>query len=109
MTGDRAGGEIVLASALVGAGHADALQVAHFAGIFGCKLLRIDAERAEKLRQLVGGVRPLGAMKRSSPGLNPISRAMDATCSGVQFANSFCVPTTSRYFLIQAAIASSTA
>jgi hypothetical protein len=59
VTGDRAGGEIVLASALVGAGHAGALQVAHLAGIFGCKPLRIDAERAEKLRQLVGGVGPL--------------------------------------------------
>jgi hypothetical protein len=52
--------EIVLALTFVAAGHADALQVAHRRRIFGRKLLRIDAERTEKLWQLVGGVRPFG-------------------------------------------------
>jgi hypothetical protein len=40
-------GEIVLALTLVAAGDADSLQVAHRARIFGCKLLRIDAECTE--------------------------------------------------------------
>ena len=40
--------EIVLALTFVAAGHADALQVAHRARIFGRKRLRINAERTRE-------------------------------------------------------------
>ena len=56
MTSGCSGGKIVLALIFVTASDADALQVSHFAGVFGRKLLRIDAKGTEKFRQLVRGV-----------------------------------------------------
>ena len=53
----RTSGELVLALTLVTASHADALQLAHRARIFGRKLLRVHAKRTQQLWQLIGGVR----------------------------------------------------
>lgn len=51
---------------------------------------------------------PSAAIYNKSPGLNPISRAIAATRSGVQYANSFRRPLASRYRLTQSATASRT-
>jgi hypothetical protein len=58
-TGGGTRGQIVPTLTFVAAGYAKALQVSHFIGVIGRKLLRIDAKCAEKFRQFVGGVGPL--------------------------------------------------
>jgi hypothetical protein len=48
----------VPAPTFVAARNADALQVSHFGGVCGGKLLRIDTKCTEKFWQFVRGVRP---------------------------------------------------
>ena len=58
--------EIVPTLTFVAASYAEALQVSHFIRVVKRKLLRIDAKRAEKFRQLVSGVGPLFTKNFSS-------------------------------------------
>jgi hypothetical protein len=74
------------ANRLNGTIHQDAPQISKCGKIIICKLLRRRC--AEKSWQLIGRCGPLLAINCNSCGPIPISRAMAATCSASQFANS---------------------
>src|SRR5262245_33222517 len=64
-------GDLVLAAVLVSARDAEPLQVPHQRWIVGGKLLGIDPERDQQLRQLIGGMRPRARQANKLPGAHP--------------------------------------
>jgi hypothetical protein len=75
-----AGRKFVPTLSLMAAGDADTLQVTHCCAAIGRQFLRINAERAQKLRQFGGGIRPFAGNE-----LQFLSAQPDITGDGGHF------------------------